>query len=67
MYIYEYIGILFINESDIGWRPFTESWLQKRDLGGLDPGVYIYIHLYLHVYIYVHTYQYIDIYAYQQI
>jgi dynein heavy chain, axonemal len=31
-------GILFINETDIGWRPFTESWLLKRDLGGLDPG-----------------------------
>ena len=31
-------GILFINESDIGWRPFTESWLHKRDLAGLDPG-----------------------------
>ena len=31
-------GILFINESDIGWRPFTESWLLRRDLAGLDPG-----------------------------
>ena len=31
-------GILFINETDIGWRPFTESWLHKRDLAGLDPG-----------------------------
>jgi dynein heavy chain, axonemal len=23
-------GILFINESDIGWRPFVDSWIQKR-------------------------------------
>ena len=30
-------GILYINESDIGWRPFVESWLLKRDLAGLDP------------------------------
>jgi len=22
-------GILFINESDIGWRPFVDSWIQK--------------------------------------
>jgi dynein heavy chain len=30
-------GILYINESDIGWRPFMESWIQKRDLSGVDP------------------------------
>jgi dynein heavy chain len=24
-------GILFINESDVGWRPFVESWIQKRE------------------------------------
>jgi dynein heavy chain len=29
-------GILYINEGDIGWRPFVESWLLKRDLAGLD-------------------------------
>jgi dynein heavy chain len=23
-------GILFINESDIGWRPFMETWVQQR-------------------------------------
>ena len=23
-------GILFINEVDIGWRPFMETWVQKR-------------------------------------
>jgi len=23
-------GILFINESDIGWRPFVDSWIQRR-------------------------------------
>jgi dynein heavy chain, axonemal len=30
-------GILYINESDIGWRPFVDSWLHKRDEGGFDP------------------------------
>lgn len=30
-------GILYINESDIGWKPFMESWLNKRDLAGTDP------------------------------
>jgi dynein heavy chain len=30
-------GILYINESDIGWRPFMESWLYRRDLSGVDP------------------------------
>jgi dynein heavy chain len=24
-------GILYINESDIGWRPFVESWLARRE------------------------------------
>ncbi|EQC33295.1 hypothetical protein SDRG_09276 [Saprolegnia diclina VS20] len=24
-------GILFINEYDIGWRPFMESWVARRD------------------------------------
>lgn len=24
-------GILFINETDIGWRPFMESWVAKRE------------------------------------
>jgi len=24
-------GILYINETDIGWRPFMETWVQKRD------------------------------------
>ena len=23
-------GILYINETDIGWRPFMETWVQKR-------------------------------------
>ena len=23
-------GILYINESDIGWRPFVETWLADR-------------------------------------
>jgi hypothetical protein len=27
-------GILYINESDVGWRPFVESWLHNRDLTG---------------------------------
>lgn len=30
-------GILYINETDIGWRPFVESWLQKREMTGADP------------------------------
>lgn len=30
-------GILYINETDIGWKPFMESWLNKRDLAGVDP------------------------------
>jgi dynein heavy chain len=30
-------GILYINETDIGWRPFMESWLQKREETGMDP------------------------------
>ena len=30
-------GILYINETDIGWRPFVESWLLRRNLAGLDP------------------------------
>lgn len=29
-------GILYINESDIGWRPFMESWILKRELSGVD-------------------------------
>jgi dynein heavy chain len=29
-------GILYINESDIGWKPFVESWLHKRDLANID-------------------------------
>jgi len=24
-------GILFINESDVGWRPMVESWIQRRE------------------------------------
>jgi dynein heavy chain, axonemal len=24
-------GILFINESDVGWRPFVDSWAAKRE------------------------------------
>merc|ERR1719149_467207 len=24
-------GILFINEADIGWRPFVETWLADRE------------------------------------
>lgn len=30
-------GILYINESDVGWRPFVDSWLQERDKEGGDP------------------------------
>ena len=30
-------GILYINETDIGWRPFVESWLHRREEGGMDP------------------------------
>jgi dynein heavy chain len=30
-------GILFINETDVGWRPYVDSWLLKRDLAGIDP------------------------------
>ena len=30
-------GILYINETDIGWRPFVESWMQKREASGVDP------------------------------
>lgn len=30
-------GILYINETDVGWRPFMDSWLYKRELAGLDP------------------------------
>ena len=30
-------GILYINETDIGWRPFVDSWVQKRDEAGTDP------------------------------
>jgi len=30
-------GILYINESDVGWKPFVESWLHNRDLTGADP------------------------------
>ena len=30
-------GILYINEADVGWRPFLDSWLLKRDIDGLDP------------------------------
>jgi len=30
-------GILYINESDIGWRPFVASWLLRRSLAGIDP------------------------------
>jgi len=24
-------GILYVNESDIGWRPFVDSWLDRRE------------------------------------
>jgi dynein heavy chain len=30
-------GILYINETDVGWRPFMESFLSKREADGLDP------------------------------
>jgi len=30
-------GILYINETDVGWRPFVDSWLLKRDEEGFDP------------------------------
>ncbi|CAM9131888.1 unnamed protein product, partial [Ectocarpus fasciculatus] len=30
-------GILYINESDVGWRPFVESWLGRREESGVDP------------------------------
>ena len=33
-------GILFINETDVGWRPFVDSWMAKRDAAGLDPAGY---------------------------
>ena len=24
-------GMLYVNETDVGWRPFTESWLSQRE------------------------------------
>jgi dynein heavy chain len=33
-------GILFINEQDVGWRPFVDSWIQKREQSGVDPAGY---------------------------
>ena len=30
-------GILYINESDVGWRPFTESYWKRRVDSGADP------------------------------
>lgn len=27
-------GVLFINETDIGWKPMWESWIQKYKKGG---------------------------------
>ena len=30
-------GILYVNETDIGWRPMVESWLSKRVEDGIDP------------------------------
>merc|ERR1712170_132312 len=29
-------GVLFINNSDIGWKPFFESWLDKHKKSVLD-------------------------------
>lgn len=29
-------GILYINETDIGWRPFVKSWLLRREQQGID-------------------------------
>lgn len=30
-------GILYINETDIGWRPFVDSWILRRELAAVDP------------------------------
>jgi dynein heavy chain len=30
-------GILYINETDVGWRPFVDSWLGRREESGVDP------------------------------
>ena len=30
-------GILYINETDIGWHPFMETWMQNREKDGCDP------------------------------
>ena len=30
-------GILYINETDVGWRPFFDSWLTRREEQGVDP------------------------------
>ena len=30
-------GILYINETDIGWKPFVDSWMMRRELAGMDP------------------------------
>jgi len=29
-------GILYINESDVGWRPFVDSWLGRREENNMD-------------------------------
>ena len=28
-------GVLYINERDIGWKPYADSWIDKRDHAGL--------------------------------
>ena len=30
-------GVLFINETDVGWRTFVDSWMMKREMSGVDP------------------------------
>lgn len=36
-------GIIYVNESDIGWRPLAESWIQRRESAAENatlPGVF---------------------------
>jgi hypothetical protein len=30
-------GMIYLNVEDLGWWPYVQSWLQKKQAGGADP------------------------------
>jgi hypothetical protein len=30
-------GMIYLNVEDLGWWPYVQSWLQRKQAGGADP------------------------------